>query len=325
MKCIYCLQEKSERSFQHTEHVIPRAFGTFEQNLTLNEVVCDDCNQYFGDKIELFLGRDSLEGITRSHYGIKLKSSLLYKKVKMRLDFEGELEGLYVVLTDTDNRIPELEAITQVGFFHPANNKYKYFTENEIPERRELEAQGFQLNNQKIAFYGNIDLLIGKLKEKGMKIKIEKMYKEIINCPKRIVPVEVKARIDRINYRGITKIVFNYLAYKEGRDFALKDCFNGLRNFIRYDQGSGNRYFKILSGSFYSKESSIIKRKIDGHIILINWENNNSDLVGKLALYNAQIGLTYIVNLCRNYKEFWRPILHGNVFNLKDRTIKKCI
>lgn len=119
MKCIYCLEDKSGSFFQHTDHVIPQAFGRFQNNLTLNEVVCDECNQYFGDNIELYLGRDSLEGIARYNYGIRSEKEQLYRRVKMKVGIAGELEGVHVVLKDTNNvDEPEVEAVTQVGFFH---------------------------------------------------------------------------------------------------------------------------------------------------------------------------------------------------------------
>ncbi|MBN2593319.1 MAG: hypothetical protein JXA81_07415 [Sedimentisphaerales bacterium] len=323
MVCIYCLENKSESFFQHTEHVIPKAFGTFEQNLTLNRTVCDDCNQYFGDNIELYLGRDSLEGISRYHYGIRSSKEPLYKRVKMKLGIQGELEGVHVILKDTDaSSDPEVEAINQVGFFHPDKQKYTYFAEDEIPDRQNLENQGYQLNNQKIVFYGDLELLVEILKEKGINIKIEKVFKEIQNKPKALVPVFVHARIDRTIYRGIAKILFNYFAYNVDRYFVLKDCFNGLRKFIRYDQGEGDRYFNIKVGAFYGIDFILQKRKIPGHVVLINWENNNSDLVGKLALYNAQIGLTYLISLCRNFRGIWIPIQHGHKFNPDNRKIQ---
>jgi hypothetical protein len=53
MKCIYCKVEKDAKYFTKVEHVIPQSFGHFENNLTLRNVVCDDCNQYFGDNLEL--------------------------------------------------------------------------------------------------------------------------------------------------------------------------------------------------------------------------------------------------------------------------------
>ncbi|MCH9012826.1 MAG: hypothetical protein IIA68_07190 [Proteobacteria bacterium] len=63
-KCIYCLRDLDASDFR-TEHVIPQAFGTFENNLTLNESVCGECNQYFGDNLELIFARDSFEAYDR--------------------------------------------------------------------------------------------------------------------------------------------------------------------------------------------------------------------------------------------------------------------
>jgi hypothetical protein len=62
LRCIYCRLEKSEERFRKAEHVMPQSYGKFEKNLTLHGVVCDDCNQYFGDTLELVLGRDTYEG-----------------------------------------------------------------------------------------------------------------------------------------------------------------------------------------------------------------------------------------------------------------------
>jgi hypothetical protein len=77
MKCIYCLKDKSESAFKKREHVIPQCFGKFpENNLVLHKVVCDECNQYFGDNIELYMGRDSFEGFVRIEHGIKPKKAL---------------------------------------------------------------------------------------------------------------------------------------------------------------------------------------------------------------------------------------------------------
>lgn len=49
MKCVYCLQDKSPTAFTKAEHVIPQSFDVFKNNLTLIDLVCDDCNQLFGN------------------------------------------------------------------------------------------------------------------------------------------------------------------------------------------------------------------------------------------------------------------------------------
>ena len=69
MKCIYCLEDKPIQSFTKVEHVLPQSFGSFQNNFTLHGAVCDECNQYFGDNLEIDLGRDTFEGISRHEYG----------------------------------------------------------------------------------------------------------------------------------------------------------------------------------------------------------------------------------------------------------------
>ena len=81
MICIYCLEDKPQSNFQKREHVIPQCFGKFTpDNLILYNDVCDECNQYFSENLELFLGRDTLEGIERFRHGIKSKSHINNRK-----------------------------------------------------------------------------------------------------------------------------------------------------------------------------------------------------------------------------------------------------
>ena len=96
MICIYCLQDKSLSEFQKREHVLPQCFGTFTpDNLILKEIVCDDCNQYFGDKLELYLGRDSIWGIERYRHGIKPTKKYKHQRMKFKV-LEGALKGVIV-------------------------------------------------------------------------------------------------------------------------------------------------------------------------------------------------------------------------------------
>jgi hypothetical protein len=66
--CIYCLQDQSQAFFTKVEHVVPQSFGRFENNFTLHGTVCDECNKYFGDNLEIALGRDTYEGGLRFEY-----------------------------------------------------------------------------------------------------------------------------------------------------------------------------------------------------------------------------------------------------------------
>src|SRR5215208_2756526 len=80
-RCIYCKVEKHAQEF-NIEHVIPRAFGMFEQNFTLKNTVCEACNTYFSRELEPHLARDGVEGIERFEYGLKPASE--YKSLGAR-------------------------------------------------------------------------------------------------------------------------------------------------------------------------------------------------------------------------------------------------
>lgn len=121
MQCIYCLEEKGSHNFKKIEHVIPKSFGAFKNNFVLKETVCDECNQYFGDNLEIDLARDTYEGsITRYDHGIKkpseFKSMGKKSRIKVRVK-EGPLKGSYEypVYVPQKGKIC-LEPLPQVGF-----------------------------------------------------------------------------------------------------------------------------------------------------------------------------------------------------------------
>lgn len=68
--CIYCRLDKPPDDFNR-EHVVQEAFGRFKNNLVLHELVCEECNEYFGNGLDLALARDSLEGLHRYERGLK--------------------------------------------------------------------------------------------------------------------------------------------------------------------------------------------------------------------------------------------------------------
>ncbi len=145
MKCIYCLETKSKNSYKKREHVIPQCFGKFSpDNMILYESVCDDCNQYFGNKIELFFGRDSLEGIERLRHGIKPRKPLKNPRRVQSKICEGEWKGVIVRerYKDQSNEIG-LEKVVQAGFYNKFKFGYDYFEPKDIPSGDELQRNGY--------------------------------------------------------------------------------------------------------------------------------------------------------------------------------------
>jgi hypothetical protein len=95
-----------------------RAVGTFEQNWTL-DCVCDECNQYFADNLELPLGRDSREALFRIDLGLKpaaAAAQLLNRRVKTSLRDPGQFDGIRVLLRPSEDGTETIPVpVPQVG------------------------------------------------------------------------------------------------------------------------------------------------------------------------------------------------------------------
>lgn len=328
MKCIYCLLEKRESDFLKREHVIPQMFGRFNpDNLILRNCVCDECNQFFGDKIELFWGRDSLEGIERLRHGIKPKDSLNKRKRVTSKIINGDFKGVIVrevSISETGNMLGEKPV--QVGFYHNSKNEYHYFEIDDIPFPNQLTEQGYDIKNRIIMLIGDeeeVQLLKNILKEKGIPLGDETVLIKEHNHGE-ITQVEVEATLDRVIMRGICKIAFNYLAYIVGKQFILNNNFNGIRNFIRNDEGKSEKYLSVNKPPILHDDQKLEKyrKKItEGHLITLGWENERN-IVSKVSIFNLH---TYGICLCENYDGLWIPLKYGHHFNIESKEVSKLL
>lgn len=327
-KCIYCLKNKPLSEFQKREHVMPRCYGTFApDNLILYKTVCDECNQYFGEAIELYLGRDTIEGIIRYRHGIKpAKEPKKHKRLKFKIPF-GELKGM-IVIPKYAGVLGEnvLDLVLQVGFFKKVKQEYDYFEPQDMPTVKELIENGYEIKEKKIDLIARNDkelnYLLKIVKEKGMDVRPEekKEWREHVKKINQTL-VEGIVKIDRIIYRGFSKIGFNYLAYVVGKDFVLLEDFDGIRNFIRHGEGNSDDYFGVNEPPIL-EEDRILKRfniKVtNGHLIIVEWKGAN--LISKLSIFNIT---TYLIKLCKNFKGIWRPIKSGHHFDIDSKRVNK--
>jgi hypothetical protein len=152
-KCIYCLEDKPKSDFTK-DHVIPESFGKFKNNFTLINKVCGKCNEYFGDELELFLGRDTYEGMLRYEYRVKTPQDFKFlheKRLLFRLSEKGTWKGAIMRLTynEEKNRVV-IEPVTQVGFQKRWSGDWEFFEINDIKSKDKLEEQGFITKGKKI-------------------------------------------------------------------------------------------------------------------------------------------------------------------------------
>ena len=70
--CLFC---NSTGPYQRSEHVIPEALGN--DDLVLHGEVCDECNQYFGSKVESFVLAKTPFAFWRTFLGVRKKKGKL--------------------------------------------------------------------------------------------------------------------------------------------------------------------------------------------------------------------------------------------------------
>ena len=88
-----------------------QSFGLFSNNFTLDQEVCDDCNKYFGDNLEIDLARDTYEGLSRFDYGLKKTSEYKSLGNRSRLVIkvaEGQFKGALVYLEYSEDTVRSL-------------------------------------------------------------------------------------------------------------------------------------------------------------------------------------------------------------------------
>ncbi len=319
-RCIYCQEAKPAEAFQRTEHVLPQSFGTFRNNLTLT-IVCDSCNQHFGDNVELALARDTYEGHSRFEYGVRNPEEFRpfgrNSRIILRIG-EGEFAGAYAYreyCQEADDVV--LRPLPQVGFFMVALGKYEYFLLDEIPTERELQEKGFDCWHPAAIRGLAIDegQLRDKLGEKGITFR----YGGEVLPPQRSESVlcELEGRIDRTIFRAIAKIAFSYLAYWQRESFVNESAFDPLRRYIRYDEKPGYKLVDIRQEAILADEPIAGRRRL-GHLITINWAQNGVSIISQVSLFNW---VTYCVSLARDYPGERRDIRRGNFFDIANREI----
>jgi hypothetical protein len=320
-KCIYCQQERSADAFSKTEHVMPQSFGRFRQNMTLNNVVCDHCNKYFGDNLEIFLGRDTFEGQLRFKHGVKRSDEFKSVGPKSRIvvkSTEGEFAGCYMERCYSDDKDDVVvKPLPQVGFMVAPEDKYRYFLLDEIPTIAELRDSGYQETHSRPILGLEIDpeQLSSRLAERGISFRYQGPYApqsrpETIGC-------DFEGVIDHVIFRSIAKIAFNYLAYWEGSDFVQHRAFDKARRYIRWQHAPGYKLIQIEDKAVLEDEPVEGARRL-GHLVTINWAADGVSVLAQVSLFNW---MTYLVSLALDFKGPPPKLTRGHFFNVSNQEI----
>lgn len=311
--CIYCQEDKPTSAYEKVEHVIPQSFGKFKDNFTLKQLVCNACNQFFGNNVELVLARDTLEGQSRSDFGVKkpedFKPPGPQSRIRIKIA-EGEFKGAYAFLnySEADQKIT-LQPIPQVGFRQRDLDELKYFLLDQIPDKKQLEDFGCILQGPKsIRAVGlGLEEVSKRLAEKGISFQYEG---EVVSASgSQSLLAETQATIDHTIFRATAKIAFNYLAYWEGGEFVRQLPFDWIRNFVRYGVQAPYPLVKVSQPPILADEG--IRRRV-GHLVTLAWATDRVSIVAQVSLLNL---FKYSICLARNYEGERRGVVRGHFFN----------
>ncbi len=320
MKCIYCSKTDKEITFNKSEHIIPQSFGKFEDNLTLIGIVCDECNQYFGDLLEIHLARDTREGDCRFDFGVKDDTDYKNVRAKSRKVIkiaEGSFKGAYAY-KNYDKRAGKITLFPcpQVGFIK-TNGAYDFYLMSDIPGKEILDNK-YNLDDPKgILFLPDTNQkALEVLRSKGIEVKI-KHYGDTHNSMPEKINCDVKFTVDYIIFRAIAKIAFNYLIKMTNSNFCSHEDFEVIKKFIAH--GTNTPYSLVIPTNIpiLGDEYQYGQRRL-GHMVTINWANDEASIIGKVSFFND---ITYHVCLVSEFSGDHIDLENGHFFNLADRKI----
>jgi hypothetical protein len=280
---LYCRQNLESKHFNR-EHVLPEAFGSFEDNLVLIDTVCETCNAYFGNHLELKLARDSIEGLERYEHGIKLPNDKTsYGRGRLltaRVNDGGFYHGAEVWWGPSqDGTRLVLLPFPQIGVSYESGHQ-QWFRIDEIPTKPELHRLGFAPGTAlTIKIFGADPKDVEqRLAEKGYALSPLEIRDGAPESQE--AEITITGKIDRTLMRAVAKIAYNYLAYYY-RGIALMEQFDQIRRYVRYDETPSGAPVTLTSSDFLAGLPA--DRAPVVHGIGVSWRDGQA--VGQVTLF----------------------------------------
>lgn len=316
-KCMYCLKEKDHKQF-NKEHVLPQAFGTYKNNFILKNMVCKECNDYFGNNLDISLARKSYHGIER------------YKQEPERLKDVTSIDNSFIEITLMDPDLPILKGLImelsvsqngknlistpkpQIGL-RKANGTFDFFCFDKIPNINSLDLDNdYNLSIDGIMTPPGVDYEEAKnaLINKGYNLNSHSEF--TINWPKDILS-QIHFSINKILCRAIAKIALNYFAYFNN-EVVFNENFNAIRDFVRND--NGENLVKIEPNLPMLLDEINSKTRRLAHIIA--YEIKSNGLLAYVSIFND---IRYEVILSKNANFDGIKNSSGHLFDPGSRSI----
>lgn len=222
---------------------MPQAFGTFEQNLTLINTVCQACNDFFACELEPWLSRDSIEGFDRYRYGDKepnsFKSMGARSTSKMQI-MEGPYAGAWGYAAPGKKRLAA-HPFPQVGFAKAKDSDYEWFLLDDLPTLEELKAKGYAGEVLLRTCETDQETAQRRLKDKGIEYELRSSFDASVQG----IWLDEVFRPERQHKRALAKVAVNYVAKQFGAELVRGASFDAIRGFVMHGSEPEFAYYAL--------------------------------------------------------------------------------
>lgn len=302
--------------------------GLFENTMTLVDLVCGDCNQFFSKKIELHFGRDSIFGIFYRGYVGLLNDTDFSRSIKhsrKRLEtilYHPTYAFLHVNINLHDTNAFQAQIADQFSILNSTKGNRINYRAEKLPHRSYLDSIGLPIQSDRFLFLGSIEeddkktiKLNEILKQNDIKLTLGQTKHQPDKLPSD-GPLQFASVIDDAIIRTVAKIAFNYLAYFFEPNFILVEHFDEIRNYIRYGLKTDHNLVMMEYHEVREHLHNLQKEMFGQHKIALL--QDNSKIIATITLFNRT---TFKITLTTSY-QFWRTDLNrSNTFHILSKKI----
>lgn len=313
-KCIYCLRNNNETSFNDKEHVLPKCLGIFEPlNLTIRgNFVCDNCNHKVFSNLETQFKEDSHEGIYGQMLNLEGNRSVRIRNKNVKIECSPGIgddfyKDIFPFLKIQDGEFV-VEIKPQIKIKNPNGGFQVFLSEalDQIPknsrEFNEIKNRLKVLKDRAVAIFiptnsPDYSQEVNKVERILQKFNFkynEKMnrFTKLTKSPTRQFKINLDVHMNVEYARVLAKIALNYFLYCAIQDrmgnILFKSEFDRIREFIVGKKIVRPKEILLsINENNILYDESVKNKRVIAHMLTFEIENEN--IIAKETLFGNNI------------------------------------